>query len=293
VGQCLRPYPFYTGPGISDTAQYYARSNYNSLQARVVKRFHSGGIVAANYTWAKNLGNTDTENGYLESKATLQGGNGSGLIQDFNNLNGEYSLLSFNVPQRAVINYVLPLPFGRQQRFAKSLPGPADTLVSGWEVSGITMFQNGFPLFFTTASNNLLTSNFGAGQLRPNVVSGCNKKVGGSDLARVNSGKWFNTACFVFPTSATDPTGLVTFGNEPRVDSNLSGAGVKNFNFSAVKSTKLWESANLQFRAEFFNLFNRVQFAPPVAQQGSKSIGTVNYQVNSPRQIQFSLRLSF
>jgi hypothetical protein len=148
-------------------------------------------------------------------------------------------------------------------------------------------------LFFTTSGNNLLTSNFGAGQLRPNVVPGCNKKVGGSELARVNNGMWFNAACFVFPTSATDPTGLVTFGNESRVDSTLSGAGINNWDFSAVKSTKLWESVNLQFRAEFFNTFNRVQFAPPVAQQGSKSIGTVNYQVNKPRQIQFSLRANF
>jgi hypothetical protein len=104
---------------------------------------------------------------------------------------------------------------------------------------------------------------------------------------------WFNAACFVFPTSATDPTGLVTFGNESRVDGTLSGAGIKNFDFSAVKSTKLWESVNLQFRAEFFNTFNRVQFAPPVAQQGSSSIGTVNYQVNKPRQIQFSMRVNF
>ena len=293
VGQCLRPYPFYTGSGVTDTAQYYAYSNYNSLQARMVKRFGAGGILAANYTWSRNLGNTDTQNGYLESKATLQGGNGSGLIQDFNNLNGEYSLLSFNVPQRVVINYVLPLPFGKEQKFANSLPGPANMLVSGWQVSGITIFQSGFPLFFTTSNNNLLTSNFGAGQLRPNVVPDCNKKVGGSDLARVNKGMWFNAACFVFPTSATDPTGLVTFGNESRVDGTLSGAGIKNWDFSAVKSTKLWESVDLQFRAEFFNIFNRVQFAPPVAQQGSSSIGTVNYQVNNPRQIQFSLRVNF
>ena len=61
VGQSLRPYPFYSN--FSDTAEFYAHSNYNSLQAKLVKRFGSGGTLLANYTWSKNLGNTDTLNG--------------------------------------------------------------------------------------------------------------------------------------------------------------------------------------------------------------------------------------
>ena len=67
VGQSLRPYPFYSN--FSDTAEFYAHSNYNSLQAKLVKRFGSGGTLSANYTWSKNLGNTDTLNGYPGSQA--------------------------------------------------------------------------------------------------------------------------------------------------------------------------------------------------------------------------------
>jgi hypothetical protein len=291
VGQCDRPNPYYNN--IQDTAQFYAHNNYKSVQVKAEKRFGAAGILMANYSWSKNMGNTDTQNDYLENKATLQGGNGTGQIQDYNNLQGEYSLLSYDVPSRAVINYVLNLPFGKGQKFADSLSGPLGTLVSGWAVDGITTFQSGFPVFFATASPNLITSNFGAGLLRPNVVPGCNKLIGGSNLSRANAGGWFNTSCFAYPTSASDPTGLVTFGNEPRADPDIRADGIKNFDFSLQKSTVLHESANLEFRAEFFNFFNRVQFSPPVSTLGASNFGAVLYQANRPRQIQLSMRVNF
>ena len=120
LGRRSKPeaYPFYSN--VSDTAEFYGHSNYNSLQAKLVKRFGSGGALLANYTWSKNLGNTDTLNGFLEAKPSAQSStSGEGTIQDYNNLNGEYSLLSYNVKERAVISYVLNLPFGKGQRFAK------------------------------------------------------------------------------------------------------------------------------------------------------------------------------
>jgi Carboxypeptidase regulatory-like domain/TonB dependent receptor len=284
VGQSLRPYPFYSN--ISDTAEFYAHSNYNSLQAKLVKRFGSGGTLSANYTWSKNLANTDTLNGFLEAKPSPQSStSGEGTIQDYNNLNGEYSLLSYNVNQRAVISYVLDLPLGKGQRFANRLSRPVDMLVSGWSVSGITTFQSGFPLFITEAQSNPLTQFFGGGALRPNVVAGCHKKISGSATSRLN--EWFNTSCFTFP-------GNYAFGNESRVDPTLTSQGINNYDFAAMKSTNLWgEQANVQFRAEFFNIFNRVQFAPPVTQQGSSNFGEILSQVNQPREIQFSLRINF
>jgi len=284
VGQSLRPYPFYSD--LSDTAEFYARSNYNSLQAKLVKRFGSGGILLADYTWSKNLANTDTLNGFLEAKPSAQSStSGEGTIQDYNNLNGEYSLLSYNVSQRAVISYVLDLPFGKGHRFANHVARPLGTLASGWSVSGITDFQSGFPIFITEAESNPLTQFFGGGALRPNVVAGCNKQVSGSAVSGVNG--WFNTSCFTYP-------GDYAFGNEPRVDANLTSEGVNNYDFAIMKSTNAWgERANVQFRAEFFNIFNRVQFAPPVAQQGSSNFGEILSQVNQPREIQFSLRVNF
>jgi hypothetical protein len=67
VGQCNRPYPYYND--VQDTAQFYARSNYKSVQAKAEKRFGAAGVVMANYTWSRNYANTDTQNDYLEGNS--------------------------------------------------------------------------------------------------------------------------------------------------------------------------------------------------------------------------------
>jgi len=283
LGQSLRPYPQYQN--VYDTANFTGFTNYNSLQANVNKRFGSGGTLLANYTWAREMGNTDTINGPLEVKSSISArGGGYGQIQDFNNPRGEYSLLSYNVAQRGVISYVLDLPFGRGQRFASNVAGAVSALVSGWNVSGITIFQSGFPLYITEANSNNLVRSFGGGTLRPNVVSGCNKSIGGTATKRLNG--WFNTACFTFP-------GQFAFGNESRTDGTLTSDGIANYDFALMKTTKILERADVQFRTEFFNIFNRPQFAPPVAQHDSSTFGDVIAQANQPRQIQFSLRVNF
>lgn len=303
VGQCDRPFPYYND--FQDSAAYNSRENYKAVMVRAEKRFGSGGTLMANYTWSRNMSDTDTQNSWLEQKATQQGGVGVGGIQDFNNMGAEYSLLSYDVKNRMVAGYVLPLPFGKGQKFANNLGGAASTLASGWAINGITTFRSGFPIFVAAGGNNLLTSSFGAGSLRPNVVPGCPKKVSGGGLARVQAGAWFNVSCYVWPTSGSDPTGLVTFGNEPRVDPELRMDGQKDFAFSFQKSTPIYERANLVFRAEFFNIFNRVQFAGPLSTapvsatnttvnpEDAGGFGGVGYQINKPRQIQLSLRVNF
>ena len=306
LGQSLRPNPSYLN--VTDTADWIGYTNYNSLQVKLTKRFGSAGELLANWTYSKQMGDTDTQNGTLETKATsTTRGGGYGQIQDFNNLRGEYSILSYNVPQRVVISYVVDLPFGHGKHFGANLHGPFDSLASGWNISGITTFQSGFPLDITESTASPLTTNFGGGILRPNVVPGCNKQAPGSALSRVLTprnlnARWFNTSCFTYPTGP-NPTGY-NFGNEPRVDPTLYSEGIDNFDFAAEKATKLSERFNLRFRAEFFNLFNRVQFSPPVVtssnpttapatQSGTSQFGEILSQANNPREIQFSLRLTY
>jgi hypothetical protein len=303
VGQCDRPFPYYNN--VQDTAQYYAKENYRSILIRGEKRMGVGGVLNANYTWSKNRGNTDTQADYLESKGSQQGGNGDGVIQDWNNLQGEYSLLSYDVTNRMIASYVLNLPFGKGQKYGNSFGGAGDALVSGWAFNGITDIQSGFPVFLTTSNGGQL-GNFGAGTIRPMLVPGCQKVIGGSGLARAQAGGWFNTSCFANVGSPNLTNGTPNpfvgtpfysgfgFGNEPRVDPEIRGDGVKNFDFSFQKSTPFYhESDTIEFRAEFFNLFNRVQFAPPGNAVGSPTYGHVTYQVNKPRQIQLSLRVNF
>jgi hypothetical protein len=279
VGQTLRPYPQYQN--VDANSDFAGDTYYNSLQATVEKRFSYGGAILAAYTWAKLISNAEGVSPYFELNTA-----GAGAIQDYTNLRAERSLAGFDVPHRFVLSYILELPFGRGKRFLADA-GAADKFVSGWSVSGITTFASGFPLGIISAAPNDIATFFGAGTIRPNVVPGCDKSVGGSIVHNVTAGNAVvNVACFEAPNA-------FSLGNESRLDSTLRAQGINNWDFSVSKITRLTEQASLDFRAEFFNIFNRVQFAPPNASFGGASFGLITSQANNPRQIQFSLRASF
>jgi hypothetical protein len=279
-GQLLRPYPQYADLHNAASLAYFSR--YNALQAKLQKRFSGGGDLLVAYTLAHNYGNSDTQTGFTE-------GVQPGQVQDWTNLKAEVSQLSYNVPQRLVVSYVLDLPFGKGQRFLASTSGLVSRAVSGWGVDGITTLQKGFPLIFT-AQPTFLNSIFGAGYARPNYVAGCNKNVGGSAFSKTLAGaSWFNKACFSQP-------GQFQFGNEGRVDPDLRAQGVANWDFSLFKSTDITERVNVQFRAEIFNLFNRVQLGYPnqvCCTASNSSFGVISAQQNAPRQIQFALKVNY
>jgi hypothetical protein len=276
AGQLDRPYPQYTGLKLAGQGNY--DSTYHSLQLTLERRFASAGSLLVAYTNAKLISDADTLTNWLEAS--------SGSIQDFNNLKGERSLSSQDVPQRLVISYVLDLPFGRGKRYFSSSTGVMDKLVGGWGIDGVTIFQSGFPLVFSNGAANYTTL-FGAGS-RPNVVSGCNKSAPSGGSAKLS--EWFDTACFTSPAD-------FTFGNESRTDPSLRASGVNNWDFSLFKRTRFGpdEKIGLEFRTEFFNLFNRTQFAPPNTSVGSSTFGVVSSTAagTNPRLVQFGLKLIF
>ena len=281
IGNLLLPFPQYNGLQYAGAGGF--GSNYNSLQATLQKRFAGGGTVLAAYTWAKLLSNTDTITSWLEP-------GGKGGIQDWDNLRAEKSLSSQNVPQHLIVSYVLDLPFGKDKRFASDASPLANKVIGGWGLDGVTTFQNGFPINISSGGNG---ANYYGGGLRPNVVSGCNKKTSGSGAARVLSGLagntgWINPACFTTPAP-------YTWGNEPRVDS-LQASGIDNWDIAAFKHTNFGpdEKIGFEFRVELFNTFNRVQFIPPTNTTGS-SFGVISGQgqMNNPRLIQFAGKFVF
>ena len=244
------------------------------------KRFNQGGMLLADYTWAKDIGTADTQTGFLE------GGIQEGQVQDWDNIPAESSQLSYNVPHRFVLSYVLDLPFGQGKRFLGNSTGVVNKAVSGWGFDGITTLQSGFPLVLT-AQPTFISTNFGAGTPRPNVVPNCTKTVSGGAVARISN--WFNTSCFAQPSN-------YGFGDENRVDSQLRAGGIANSDVAVFKGTAITEQINLQFRAEVFNLFNRVQFGYPstvCCSNTNASFGVVSSQTNQPRIFQFALRLNF
>jgi hypothetical protein len=269
-GQLLLPYPQYTS--VSVVTPSNRDSIYHSMQMKLEKRFRSAGTVVASYTWSKFISDTDTITTWLDA---------TGTIQDYNNLRGERALLGSDVPQHLVMSYIRELPFGKGHRFLGNAGGITDKLISGWAINGVTSFQSGLPLGFTTNVN--LTNSFNGGS-RPNVAVRCAKSISGSAQSRLNG--WFNTSCFTQPAT-------FTFGSESRFDPNLRGAGVNNWDFALSKNTTLTERMGFQFRTEFFNLFNRVQFAQPGLAVGNPSFGVISSQTNSPRLIQFALRVIY
>jgi hypothetical protein len=275
-GQLDRPYPQYIDVNLAGYG--CCSSTYNSLQATVTRRFAGGGTLLAAYTNAKLLSNTDTLTSWLESST-----GGVGQVQDWNDLNGEKSLSSQDVSQRLVISYVLDLPFGHGKKFAAGLSGAADKVVSGWGIDGVTTFQKGFPLKIGYAgSTPLEQANLGVSNVRPNVVAGCDK------TGPRTTTEWFNTACF----SAPPDWG---YGSESRVDPTLRAPGINNFDFAIFKRTTFTERYGLEFRTEFFNLFNHPQFGFPSQNLGAADFGTISSTVPStnPRLIQFALKFAF
>jgi hypothetical protein len=238
----------------------------------------AGGTLLASYTLQKNIGTTDNSTSYVEGS-----GYPFGQIQDFNNIAGSRSELSYDVPQRLVVSYVVDLPVGKGKRFLGGVNGVLDKIVSGWGIDGISSFQSGYPLPLT-AQPNVIASQFYGGVTRPNVLAGCDKTISGSAQSKLSD--WFNTTCFSQP-------GSFAFGSESRTDSQIRAAGVANWDAALGKSTLIMERVKVQFRAEVFNIANRVQFSAPGTALGTSQFGVVSAQRNQPRLIQLSLRLSF
>jgi hypothetical protein len=291
AGQLDRPYAEYNQVQLAGFG--CCSSTYNSLQASVTRRFQGGGTLLVAYTNAKLLSNTDTLTSWLEGPT-----GGVPGVQDWDNLKGEKSLSAQDISQRLVVSYVLDLPFGRGKMFANSFSGIVNGAVSGWGVNGITTFQRGFPLKIGySGTTPLEAANLGVSNIRPDVVPGCDKKAGGGHILN-----WFNTACFVTPPDYGP-------GTEARVDPTLRGPGIDNFDFAIFKRTQVNERLGVEFRTEFFNIFNHPYFSQPATGCSSSltpagspcnegAIGVINSTIQggvaSPeRLVQFALKFVF
>jgi hypothetical protein len=278
VGKSLRPYPNYSNATIGNLA--YGNQRYNALQVSSQWRIRSGGLIGGAFTWAKTIG--DAIGGAANSQ---------------DNYNHHADRTVSGVPMRLAINANYPLPFGQGQKFLNSQNGFVTRVVSGWALNDITSFQHGGYLSIGNNTNNQLQQQYGAGNTRANYVSDGSVKIGANTF-NCNSNKnvalskfdrlneWFNVGCFQYP-------GDYAFGNENQNDPKLFAAGIQNWDLSLLKTTKITEKYNLQFRVETFNTFNHFQPAAPNTQVGNGSIGKVTTQANNPRQVQLSLRVSY
>jgi hypothetical protein len=249
------------------------RNTWDSLQVQVQKQFsHDLNLVVA-YTLSKNITNTDSfESGFLGPFAGYQ---------DRFSLAGERALSAEDVPQRLAVGYIYDLPIGKGKAIGANLHPAGEKILGGWQVSGITTLASGFPLRPTVTPNS--TGTFGGGA-RPNASGGYCMDAGRPRGERINN--YVNAAAFSFPAP-------FTYGSAPRLLPNCRADGIKNTDFSVIKFIPLLERLKPEFRAEFFNIFNRTQFAPPNMVFGSPSFGRATTTYNSARIIQLGLKINF
>jgi hypothetical protein len=230
-------------------------SHYHSLQLNLEKRFARGFTVLANYTWAKLIDDIGP----------------SGTTNPFNR-RMDYGISNDDIPHVAHFSGLWQIP-------RWNLKGPANRLVNGWEVTAITLWRAGFPFTVTSGVDNSFS---GVGQDRADLLgNGANldpDRPHGQLIAQ-----YFNTALF-----ARNAAG--TFGNEGK--GILRAPGVFATDLGLLKNTKITERLNTQFRAEFFNAFNNVNFNGPSSSLSSSSFGRIT-SAGDPRILQFALKLIF
>ena len=242
-------------------------SNYDGLQAKVTKRFSNGFQALISYTFSKALDRNGGNSDFVSAP------------QNDNNQRADYSLSDISIKQRLVLSPIWQLPFGKGQRFLNN-GGLSNALAGGWELSGIITFQDGFP--FSVLANQDY-SNTGAYAPRPDRI--CNG--GGPQTVA----EWFDVNCFSTDAlSQALANGTPRFGNAGR--NILIGPGVQQWDVSVIKRNPITEKINLEFRAEFFNMFNHPNFGTPGATIATNSFGQLT-SAASPRDIQFGLKLKF
>jgi hypothetical protein len=269
---------------LAGTWTWFSRgdSSYNALEMDVNHRFSEGLSLRGVYTWSKALDDGDSLN-------STTANNAPGLVSNPFDLRADRGRATYDARNIGVINAVYELPFGRGKTFAGDVSGWSDHLVSGWSINSIVTAQSGLP--FTPQLSYNPTRN---GDTKNPVRPFLNPSFSGPVILG-KPGEWFNPNAFL-----TEVNNGGFYGNLGR--DTLTGPGLATWDFSVMKQTPIGEGFNLQFRAEMFNILNRVNFNTPnlivailppgsTIPQANPSAGAVTSTSTTARQVQFGLKL--
>lgn len=229
-----------------------ANSIYNSLQVQAKRQMRGGGLLNLSYTWSRAI--TDAS-AYNET------------AMDSYNAKRDRGLATFHRAQVFVFSYIYPLPFW------KSGGEWYKVALGGWQVAGMTSFQSGLPQNLGIASD---AAGIGQTGQRPNVV-GDWKADSGSQY------RWFNPAAFAVPAAGT-------FGNLGR--NVIIGPGQATWDASLQKYFHFRENMSAQFRAEFYNFPNHMNWWGVATTVGASNFGQITSGTD-PRTLQLGLRFQF
>lgn len=243
-------------------------SNYNALQLTLEKRFSKGLAFLSNFTWGKALDNFGPGGSAGHQNPTGSNTCTCGRSFDYGADTGDISK-TFKLS-------------GSYRPPVMHLKGPAATLINGWELSGIATEMTGLPYTIYAQDDNAFS---GIGNDRADLTVA---KIGQAKLSTGRSHRelvqqWFNTGAFT-------ANAIGTFGNSGK--NVLRGPRYFDADLAILKTAPLKEGVSLQFRAEFYNALNNVNFGMPDTGLTDSAFGQLTYAM-SPRILQFSLKALF
>lgn len=276
-----------------DSNNSVGTARYDSLQLKAETKSSRHGLYALlGYTWSRTF-----DSGMPDGLGTNPGAiyyplPGTAKL--------DWGLSQLNLNDSFTASVLYDLPVGKGKQFGSTWGAAANAVLGNWQVNVIERITSGFPLFVVDSSNPSGTffSYNGNTYSRPNLVGDPNKA--GPEAGGTNCPSQIHTLTHWFNPCAFQSAPLGELGTAPRAP--IYGPGFVNTDFSLVKDIPLSfrEGMSLQFRAEFFNLFNHPQLylqgGSGTGEQdinSSATFGKVTGTVNNPRLIQFALKLRF
>ncbi len=256
-------------------------SNYNALQVKLERRFSKGLYLLNAFTWSKAMDNW--------SQVLEEPNGNTGTPQNIHDFKADKGIGAYDQPFNNTTSFVYELPVGRGRWIGSDWHPAVDAILGGWTLNGINTMTSGAPINFRyslTGAQQItanLPSFLGGIAVRPNI--NCADPINREERPDPTRG-YFNASCFSIP----DPWS--PFGNAGR---NIARSpNYFNFDFGLHKQFRLPinENTRLDLRAEFFNLFNRTNFAAPNATVGGAGFGNITSAFPA-RQIQLALKFSF
>jgi hypothetical protein len=290
VGQSLRINPQYAG-----LHRYYEGvgvSAYHSMQIKLDKRFANGLSLLVSYAWSKTL----TDGGSIFSTFSTEFATTTPWDRK-----SQYAYSFEDIPSRLSVAYVYELPFGQGKKFLNH-GGVVNHILGGWKTSGILTYEAGRPMNIECPDTMGALESNGWNNCDQVLIAGTNFPVPmASDKYRSDRGNFDPAKDSMFNVNAFALACNFCFGSLTPTEATVREFPYYNEDIALLKEWKLTERFDLRFRAEFFNVFNRVVFGDNngayanepffTGPKTSPGFGFIGGQTNYPRLIQFGLNV--
>ena len=299
------PYPYFAT--VDEQGLNIGKSNYESLNLRLEKRFDHGFQTLVNYSFARLLDNVGGPEGDVSGGIAVanNGGVGNTPVQSVDTIQNVYGLSPLDERHRITVFYLYQLPFGRGRTWLATPSGLGGHLVEaavgGWELSGTTGYRSGRPIVFydsniNTNNNIRVETTFGSC-----AYAGCahltNANFKGGKSVLVAPGAPNPTASqLAFNLGGFVPAQAFTYGTLPPVFGGMRNPGDFTSDLSLMKAFPVLSSDGsryLQFRAEAANAFNVAGLGAYNNTFNGTGFGTITSVANTERHVQLSLRFIF